>query len=117
MLISGVKCLQAKIEANYYMKFCLGVIVLGKEGDWKCWSEKLLSLGKRKGSEKIQVRVAFTIGVDKVPMKEGYEEAQEVDMDLDKTYEDLILSINTSSTVEKIAFGLVRSAKSLEFVS
>ena len=31
-------------------------------------------------------------------------------------YEDLILSINANSNVRKVAFGLVRNAKSLEFL-
>ena len=61
---------------------------------------------------------------DKVHEKE-FEEAPEDDTDLDKkfdklielnelAYNDLIFSTNTSSCVEKMAFGLARSAKSPE---
>ena len=61
-----------------------------------------------------------------IPMQEEYEKALEADMDLGKKIvklselnelacEDLILSINTNCSVEKVAFGFVRNAKSLEF--
>ena len=72
-------------------------------------------------------KLAVGVGVDKVPMQEEFEEAQKGDMDLDKkvvklnelnelAYKDLILSINTSSSVGKVVFGLTRNAKSLEFL-
>ena len=65
-------------------------------------------------------------GVDKIPMQEEYEYALKGDMDLKKKiiklgelneldYEDLFLSININSSVGKVACGLVRNAKSLEF--
>ena len=59
-------------------------------------------------------------------MQEELEEAQEVNTDLDKkvakldglnklTHKDLILSINTSSAIGSMAFGLVKNMKSQEF--
>ena len=52
------------------------------------------------------------MGVDKIPMQEDYDNALEGDMDLhrkiiklgelnESSYEDLILSINTSSLLER----------------
>ena len=60
-------------------------------------------------------------GVDKIPMQEEYEIALEGDEDINKrivnlselnelTYEDSILLINTSSSVGKVTFGLVKNA-------
>ena len=64
--------------------------------------------------------------MDKIPTLEEYENALKGNMDLNKkivklgklielAYENLFFSINTNSSVENIAFGLVRNAKSLEF--
>ena len=64
--------------------------------------------------------------MDKIPTQDEYENVMEVDTDLDKNlvklgklnelaYKDLILLINTSSSVGKVAFGLVRNAKSADF--
>ena len=66
------------------------------------------------------------LGVDKIPTQDEYENALEVDMDLNKkiiklgelnelAYEDLILSINTSFSIGEIAFGLVKNTKSEDF--
>ena len=65
--------------------------------------------------------------VDKVPTQDKYDKEIEVVMNLDKTivklselnglaYKDFILSINTSSAVEKVGFGLVRNVKSPEIL-
>ena len=98
----------------------------GKKTDWDSWSEKFLSRGKRKGYKKLLVSTGTTPGVDKIPTQEEYDEALEGDDDLDKkivklgelnelAYEDLILSINTNSSMGKVAFGLVKNAKSVDF--
>ena len=66
-------------------------------------------------------------GVDKIPTQKEYENPLEGGMDLYKkiiklgemnelAYEDLILSINTDSSVGKVEFKLMRNAKSLEFL-
>ena len=65
-------------------------------------------------------------GINKVPMHDNIKEALEGNTDLNKkaarlhelnelAYEDLILSINTSSAVGKVAFGLLKNAKSPDF--
>ena len=65
-------------------------------------------------------------GVDTISTQDNYENAMEGDMDLGKkiaklgelnelAYEDLILSINTSFSVAKVAIGLVKNAKSADF--
>ena len=65
--------------------------------------------------------------MDKIPAQEEYENALEGNDDLNKkivklgelnelAYEDLILLINTSSSVGKVAFGLVKNVKSKDFL-
>ena len=62
------------------------------------------------------------VGVGEVTIQEEFEETQEDDTDLDKkviklgelhkpAYEDLVISINPSSAVGIVAFGLVRKSK------
>ena len=64
--------------------------------------------------------------MDKIPTQDEYESALEGDDDLDKkivilgelnelAYEYLILSINTSSSVSKVAFGLMKNKISKDF--
>ena len=82
--------------------------------------------GKQKGYKKLLVSTGTTAGVDKIPTQEEYETALEGNEDLDKkivkldalkelAYENLILSINTSSSVGKVAFGLVKNTKRENF--
>ena len=78
--------------------------------------------GKLKGYKKLLVSTGSAPGMDKIPTQEEYENALEGDDDLNKkiiklgelnelAYEDLILSINTSSSVGKVAFGPVKNTK------
>ena len=64
--------------------------------------------------------------MNKIPTQEEYENAPKGDTDLNKkiiklgkfnelAFEDHILSINTSSSFRKVAFGLVQNSKSVEF--
>ena len=64
--------------------------------------------------------------MDKIPTQEEYKNALKGDTDLNEkivklhelnqlTYQDLSFSINNSSSVGKIAFGLVQNTKSAEF--
>ena len=80
-----------------------------KKTDWESWSNKFLLHGKWN------------------PTQDKYQNALEGDADLDEKiiklcelkellYEDLILFSNTSSSVGKVAFGLVRNAKSADFL-
>ena len=66
-------------------------------------------------------------GLDKVSMQDEYENAVEGDTDLDEkvvklgewnelAYEDLILSINVSSSIGKVMLGKVKKAKSEDFL-
>ena len=100
---------------------------MGKKADWESWSQKFLSYGKHKRHRKLLVRSGFTSGVDEIPTLSKYENALKKGMDLDKkiinvcelnelAYEDLISSINTSSSVDKMAFGIVRKAKRADFL-
>ena len=68
------------------------------------------------------------VGVDKFLTQDKYHEALEDDIDLDKKIvkldefnelasEDLVIPIRTSSAEEKVAFGLMRNAKTLEFLN
>ena len=74
------------------------------------------------GYKKLLVSTGTTSGVDKIPMQEEYASELEGDDDVNKKIlilgqlnelacEDLILSINTSSSVGKDAFGLMKNAK------
>ena len=65
-------------------------------------------------------------GMDKIPTQNDQKNALEHDIDLDKkivklgelnelAHKDLILLINTSSSLGKVAFGLVRNGKSADF--
>ena len=65
--------------------------------------------------------------MDKIPVQDKYKNALKGDTDLDKqivkfgelneiTYKELILSINTSSSVEKVAFAMVRNTKRADFL-
>ena len=84
--------------------------------------------GKWKGYKKLLVSNGSTSGVDKIPTQDEYKNALEVDIDLEKKIiklgelnelacEDLILSTNTRFSVGKVAFGLVKNAKSEDFPS
>ena len=98
---------------------------LGKNIDWFSWSEKFLSCGKLKGYQKLLVSTHTTLVVDKIPTQEEYESALEGDDDLDKkilklgelnelAYNNFIL-FKTSSSVDKVAFRLVKNAKAKIF--
>ena len=90
---------------------------LGKKADWVSWSKKFLLHGKQKGCKKLLVSSMSISGMDKIPMQNEYDNALKGGMDLDTkiiklgelnelAYEDFILSIKTSSSVGKVAFGL-----------
>ena len=81
----------------------------------------------RRATKNFLVSTGATPGVDKIPMQEEYESTLERNEDLNKrivklgelnelAYEDLILSINTSSSVGKVVSGLVKNAKSDDFL-
>ena len=83
--------------------------------------------GKWKGYKKFLVSTSTTLGVDKIHMQGEYESALGGNEDLNKKIvklgelnelmcEDLILLINTSSSVGKVAFGLEKNAKSEDFL-
>ena len=56
------------------------------------------------------------VGVDEVPSNSGLDKKVVKFSELNElAYKDLILSINTSSSMWKVTFGLVRNAKSQEF--
>ena len=83
---------------------------LGNKSDWESWSEKLLLCGIQKDYRKLPVGKGSTVGVDKIPMQSGFERALKGSNDLIKeivkqgqlikvAYEDLMLLINTNSSV------------------
>ena len=98
----------------------------GKTADWESWSNKFLSHVKHRKYKILLVSSGSMVEVDKVPIQHEYENALECDIDIDKkfiklvglnelAYDDIILSINTYSSVRKVAFGIVRNVKSVEF--
>ena len=77
---------------------------------------------KIKGNKELLVGAGSTVSEQSA--QDGYEDALEGNTDLDKVklgelnkriYEDLILSINNSSAVGKVVYGLKRNPKSLPF--
>ena len=99
----------------------------GKKADRESWSKKFLLHGKHKGYKKLLASSGSTSSMDKIPTQDKYENALEGDMDLNQkiiklgelnklVYEDLILSVNNSSSVGKVAFGLARNMKSPDFL-
>ncbi len=48
----------------------------GKKSEWKSWSDKFLTCGNRRGYKKLLVGEGKTVGVDKVPTKTEFEEAE-----------------------------------------
>ena len=96
----------------------MGKKLIGKVGPVSC--------GERKGYKKLLASSGSTSGMDKIPTKDEYKNALEVEMDLDKkiaklgelnnlVHEDSIFSFNTSSSVCKVTFRLVRNEKSAYF--
>ena len=83
--------------------------------------------GKKKGYKKLLVRNRSTSGVDEIPTQDEYYNALEGNMgcngkvvklsDLNElAHENLILLISTSSSIGKVAFGLVWNAKNTDFL-
>ena len=85
-----------------------------------------VSHGKQKGYKKLLLSSMSMSGIDKIPTQNKYENSLEGEMDLNKkivklneldqlAYEDIILLINTGPYIGKMAFRLVRTAKSVDF--
>ena len=98
-----------------------------KKTDWDSWSKKFVLHGKRKDYKKLLVSTGTTPGMDKIPTQEEYNSMLEGDDDLKKkivkfgelnefAHENLISSINTNSSVGKVAFVLVKNAESEDFL-
>ena len=88
---------------------------MGKKADWESLPKKFLSFEKEKGHKKLLSNWS-TSGVDKIPMQDEYDNDQESDMDLDKKIIKWGESINATSFVGRVAFWVVRNAKSADFL-
>ena len=100
--------------------------LLGKKTDWESWSKKFLLHGMWKVYKKLLVSSGSASGMDIILTQDKNENVLKGNMDLDKkittlgelkelAYKNLTLLINTSSSVGKVAFGIVRNAKSADF--
>ena len=98
-----------------------------KENNWGRSYKKFFLCIKQKGYKKLLVSNGPMSGVDKIPTQDEYENSLEGDMDLNKNitklgesielaYEDFILFINTSASVGKVAFALMKNTKSEDFL-
>ena len=92
----------------------------GKQADWDGWSEKFLARAKRRGYK------GLLLGRDKVPTQEQLDLAETSSSDSDKkilklgelnelAYEDIVLSINHTTSSGKVAFSLIKNCKSDDF--
>ena len=74
----------------------------------------------------LPVSRGFTSGMYQIPPQDDYNNALKGGIDLIKkiikfgelnelAHKDLIILVNTSSSVDKVAFGLVRNAKIVDF--
>ena len=100
----------------------------GKKTDWDSWSKKFLLHGKQKGYKKLLVSTGSMPGMDKSLTQDEYEEALKGNKDLNEmmivklgelnelAYKDLTPPINTSSSIGKVAFVLVKNAKREDFL-
>lgn len=97
------------------------VLFNGNKSDWMMWDEKFLARARRRGYKDILLGRAK----ESVPTDEEYEflnEDEEGDMSKIKlrqlnelAYDDLILSMDTTTASGKVAFNLVRAAKSKDY--
>ena len=87
---------------------------------------KFLSCGKQKRYKKLLVSSVSMSGMDEIATQDEYKNALKGDMDLYKKIvklaelnelanEDCSLSINTSFSISKVTFGLVRNVKNENF--
>jgi len=89
----------------------------GEQADWSYWEEKFLAGAKRKGYKGVLLgavpKDSDTIDENTAASKES-KKAKEMN---ELAYEELILSINTMNGQGKVAFQLVKTCKTADYVS
>ena len=81
----------------------------GKTEDWPAWSEKFLARGRRKGYKGVlQGTVKCVSDAD---VANSSDEELKVREENELAYEDLILSIDSTTPAGRVAFNLVKGAK------
>ena len=87
------------------------IVFSGKQADWQIWSAKFLARARRKQYKKILVGEVILEGdkYDESIEKESLKKWRELN---DIAYEDLILSMEGNTEAGKVAFQIVRGARS-----
>jgi len=85
----------------------------GKQDDWKFWQVKFLARARRKGFREILLgKETIPKDNEKFDLKDPVEKAKSKIHDKNKlAFEELVLSINTSSSDGRVAFQLVCCCK------
>jgi hypothetical protein len=98
-------------ETSQVEKSIRVILFSGKTSDWISWEEKFLARAKRNGYKDI------LLGKIDIPEEgESLDEERRKVKDLNEIgFSDLILSMDTSTSAGKVAFGLVRASKSIEY--
>ena len=103
--------MSVKEEKNFRV-----IMFSGKSEDWSFWEEKFLARAKRKGFKKIllgTVQVAHDDEQLDLATTEG-KEKQDIRDKNELAFEELILSIETSSGPGRVAFQIVKACKTTE---
>jgi gag-polypeptide of LTR copia-type len=96
------------------------VLFSGRQHDWKIWEEKFMARAKRKGYRDLMLgRVPIPKSDDDL-MNEDDDTIDETkvkarDMN-DSAYSDLILSMDTTTSLGRVAFAIVKGSKSGDYL-
>ena len=89
----------------------------GRNRNWDPWSEKTYAKAKRRGWKKLLV------GAVKIPTESEYEQAVadknkeviKIGELNEEAYEELVLCMDHTTALGRVAFGLVKNSKSAEY--
>ena len=90
----------------------------GKQADWPVWKEKFLARARRSGYKTILLGKTSvpkdSVDLDTITDETMRKRLKEIRILNEDAYEELLLSIDGDSDAGRIAFNLVRSAKTVE---
>jgi hypothetical protein len=89
----------------------------GSKDEWPAWSEKFLAKGKRPGIKDVLLGKFFipkSSGLFGEKTDEGKRMLRIIDLN-EISFTELVLSIDVTSSSDKIAFGIVKSCKTEDY--